>query len=130
MHNLWTAISDLDEVAADAYQRVYSSRTQLSNSFEIHGYLEQVPNPDSRIVLSDKRDGFGQRRTHLIWKLTDLDRHTASRAIELFGQAVGARDVGRVRVEVEREEIFPPSTGWGHHHMGTTRMSDNPRQGV
>src|SRR3546814_6705612 len=103
---------------------------QRRNSSEILGDLEQVPNPDSTIVLSDKRDGFCQRRTHLIWKLTDLDRHTASRAIELFGQAVGARDVGRVRVEVEREEIFPPSTGWGHHHMGTTRMSDNPRQGV
>src|SRR3546814_17836740 len=111
MHNLWAAISDLDEVAADAYQRVYSSRTQLSNSFEIHGYLEQVPNPDSRIVLSDKRDGFGQRRQHLICKLTDLDRHPASRALELFAQAVGPGDDGRGRVEVGREEVFPQRPG-------------------
>jgi choline dehydrogenase-like flavoprotein len=130
MHKLWTAISDLDEVAARAYQRLYAARTERSNSFEVHGYLEQVPNPDSRIVLSDKRDAFGQRRAHLIWNLTDLDRRTATRAVELFAQAAGANDVGRVRVEVASEEVFPPGTDWGHHHMGTTRMDDNPRRGV
>lgn len=128
--NIWKVISDMDGVVAAAYRRFVRDKNRSSNTFSVQSYIEQVPNPDSRVVLCGKRDAFGQQRAHLIWKLTDLDRRTAHRAVELFAQAVGARDLGRIRVEVDLENVFPPSTGWGHHHMGTTRMHDDPKQGV
>lgn len=126
---LWEAISDFDGVVADTYHRLVN-RGATTHTFEIESYVEQSPNPDSRVRLSDRLDPFGRPMAHLIWDLSELDKWTAYRGIELVAQAVGAKDVGRVRIEVERKDVFPPTTGWGHHHMGTTRMHDDPKQGV
>lgn len=130
MGNLWQAISDLDEVAGSAYRRLYRDQHAFAETWELEIYVEQSPNPDSRVVLADVRDRFGQPKAHLIWRLTDFDRKTALRGAELFAQAMGAEGLGRVRLDITEGEVFPPSTGWGHHHMGTTRMHDDPGRGV
>ena len=45
---------------------------------------EQAPNPDSRVVLSDKHDALGNCRADLDWQLGDLDKHTARVFAEVF----------------------------------------------
>jgi choline dehydrogenase-like flavoprotein len=94
--------------------------------------LEQAPNPDSRVVLSDERDGLGQRRPKLEWKLSPLDTHTLFTATRRFALALGQSDLGRVRLE---KWLLDEPESWqvvypGGHHMGTTRMSDDPKLGV
>lgn len=128
--NLWTAMMDVGDVTSRVYDEIFNEAGDLINSFEFEIYVEQRPNADSRVTLDDARDAFGQPLIRLRWDLTDFDRRTALRGIELFAQAIGASEIGRVRVEVEAHDVFPPDTGWGHHHMGTTRMSDDPKRGV
>ncbi len=130
MANLWTVISEADDVVATAYRRLIRDRDRPITTYEVESYIEQVPNPDSRVTLAEERDAFGQPRVHVDWRLSEIDKRTSYRAIELFAQAVGANDIGRIRVVVKPEDIFPPTTGWGHHHMGTTRMNDDPKSGV
>ncbi len=125
---LWQIITDADEVAAAAYRRFASD--QNVSTFTVTTLIEQAPNRESRLTLCERTDAFGQRRPRLVWRFCELDRRTAFRAVELLAQAVGAADIGRIRLEVASEQVFPPSTEWGHHHMGTTRMSDDPRTGV
>ncbi len=51
------------------------------------------------------------------------------RTHELIGRAFGSAGLGRVQLGIEN----PPSLDnvyTGYHHMGTTRMHDDPRQGV
>lgn len=128
--NLKIAIRNIDDVADKAFERLSGGRSRPVDALEVTSYIEQIPNPDSRVVLSDSRDDFGQRQAHLIWTLSDFDKRSATRAAELLGQAAGAQGLGRVRIDVPLEEVFPESTDWGHHHMGTTRMSDDPKRGV
>jgi choline dehydrogenase-like flavoprotein len=42
----------------------------------------------------------------------------------------GARGMGRMALNVEDDGRWPEQVSGGSHHMGTTRMSDDARQGV
>lgn len=91
---------------------------------------EQVPNPSSRVGLSTQRDAFDLPRIRLDWRLTEQDRvsfytHLRSLALEL-----GALGIARMRVNVADQSDWPQPVGGGSHHMGTTRMSDDPSRGV
>ncbi|MBY0330169.1 MAG: GMC family oxidoreductase [Acetobacteraceae bacterium] len=136
---LATVLGDLDRLAGDAYWRAADQvagtrsaayRTGLLN---IEVELEQAPNPDSRVTLAGERDALGLRRARLDWKLTELDR----RSLLVFTKAVGAEfarlGLGRVKVA---DWLLDGGEAWGgdmhgsFHHLGTTRMADDPRRGV
>jgi choline dehydrogenase-like flavoprotein len=93
--------------------------------------FEQAPNPDSRILPVRERDELGMQRVALDWRLSDVDRHNVRRSLELLGAELGRAGIGRLRILFdENEPGWPDDLGGGQHHMGTTRMSDDPKQGV
>ena len=106
----------------------------LKSAYLLSIRIEQAPNPDSRITLSDKKDEFGVPLPHLHWQLTALDKYSVRKIFELIGREIGRADLGRMRMHEflrdPKDESFPDTTSGGWHHMGTTRMSDNPRTGV
>jgi choline dehydrogenase-like flavoprotein len=96
----------------------------------------QMLNPDSRVLLAEEKDDFGLNRLAVDWRLTELDYRTMRMAAETFGAHVAERNIGRVRISdwLLEDKPTPPRVGEddvaGYHHMCTTRMSDDPRQGV
>ena len=91
---------------------------------------EQVPNPDSRVTLSGDTDALGLRRTRLDWRLTEQDRRSLVGNIEALGAALAAAGIGRMRPKLADDGIWEQRVAGGSHHMGTTRMSDDPKRGV
>ena len=94
---------------------------------------EQAPNPDSRVTLSGVTDALGQQRAHLHWELTMRDKLTMRVAAEAFDGELRRLGLGELRMApwlASDELVWPPDMVGGHHHMGTTRMSDDPRTGV
>ncbi|MBI3795839.1 MAG: GMC family oxidoreductase [Deltaproteobacteria bacterium] len=99
--------------------------------YRLNNYVEQIPNPESRVTLSDEKDALGLRRVHLKWQLSDLDKYGIRRAHELLALEVGRSGFGRLRFELpDHEEEILHGAGGGNHHLGTTRMSDDPKTGV
>jgi choline dehydrogenase-like flavoprotein len=99
----------------------------------LHHTVEQAPNPDSRISLGPERDSLGLHRVRLDWRASPLEPFTFQRSIELLGEAFGNAKLGRLVLEPQgRGEDWPPRPlqGMRGHHMGTTRMSREPRHGV
>jgi choline dehydrogenase-like flavoprotein len=93
--------------------------------------IEQAPNPDSRVSLAAERDEFGMRRVQLDWRLTELEKHSVVRTLELLGAELGRTGLGRLRIEIDDDPTsWPADLAGGWHHMGTTRMSDDPARGV
>lgn len=88
---------------------------------------EQSPNPESRVMLSDNRDTLGIPRPLLHYAVADQDVSSARRSVELFAHASAQAGIGRMYVE--NMTTIPPKTNGGHH-IGTTRMSNDPRNGV
>lgn len=100
-------------------------------AYHLWNYLELVPNPDSRIGLSEEKDNLGMNRIALDWRLSGIDKDEIRTAHRLIAAEVGRANFGRMRIELpEEEEILLEGGGGGNHHMGTTRMSDDPKRGV
>jgi len=96
---------------------------------------EQAPSPDSRITLSQERDAAGQRRVRLDLRFSPQDKRTLRVMAETLGAELGRLGMGRVWLaEVFRRSDDDwsgvPGLRVGFHHMGTTRMADDPRKGV
>jgi choline dehydrogenase-like flavoprotein len=108
-----------------------------SKIFKAYGLIttmEQEPNPLSRVVLSTEKDSLGVPRANLDWKMTPLDKKTVRTINKLLGQQVGQSGIGRVKLADflldEKDDSMPEYISGGWHHIGTTRMSDNPKEGV
>ncbi|HFQ94085.1 MAG TPA: hypothetical protein ENK32_08755 [Anaerolineae bacterium] len=90
---------------------------------------EQVPNPDSRVLLGAEKDVFGQNCAYLDWQVTELDIWSVRRTQEILGAALARAGLGRVEIKL-KDNRPPRSLHGGYHHMGTTRMHPNPQEGV
>jgi choline dehydrogenase-like flavoprotein len=101
--------------------------------FNLHTRQVQAPNPASRVTLGRERDALGMPRATLDWRLTSLDRRSFRAFYDVLGRELGRIGVGRVRMldwVTSTDESWPASLGGGWHHMGTTRMHADPKQGV
>ena len=136
--DLWSVIEDVDMLAYNVYRRRWLGLPMLPKAEDLqHIHLlshnEQAPNPNSRVVLAADRDALGVPRAALDWRTTALDKQS----ILYFAKAIGA-EMARVGAGVLRIEPWLEDGGdqWSDelagafHHIGTTRMADDERQGV
>jgi choline dehydrogenase-like flavoprotein len=99
--------------------------------YRIYCRSEQVPNRASRVMLDRDRDALGMRRAKLDWRLTAQDTANIASACELFARAVGRAGAGRAWLpQGEEKDAWQKRIVGGPHHIGTTRMSTDPRDGV
>lgn len=116
-------------IGAMAYRR-FGGNPRLERLL-VTAIMDPVPNPDSRVTLSADRDALGMPRPRLDWRLSDADRRSVYRTMEILGTTLGSGGLGRLRITFEREgTAWPEDLIAGYHVMGTTRMSDDPRTGV
>ena len=90
---------------------------------------EEAPNPDSRVTLSDQVDALGQPRARLDWRYSQPDWDSLSGSAAGFARAFGSQGLGRLCWPIQSADVvagLSPS----RHHMGTTRMTTDPAQGV
>ncbi len=120
------------DIAKAMLQKLGNRPTVRSNRVELIGYFEQAPNPDSRIVLAEERDMLGLPKVCVDWRLTSLDRYTYRTAAALFGaELAGACDgIYRPAAWLSEDDSATAQVHTTAHHLGTTRMSDDPQQGV
>jgi choline dehydrogenase-like flavoprotein len=94
---------------------------------------EQSLNPDNRVSLGTERDRFGLRRIEFHWSLSETDLRTLRTAAMEVARALADADVGRMKILpwlLNGETPNGDQVYGGNHHMGTTRMSADPKQGV
>ena len=108
--------------------KAFSHRFRKVSDLTIINYCEQVPRPESRVFLSDARDRLGVNTLVLDWKIGAEETAAILRLQELFAERLERQGIGKF----SRRELGSagPQYTDASHHMGTTRMSDDPRQGV
>lgn len=100
----------------------------------LQSHWEQVPARSNRVALGPKKDALGIPYTELHWRRSDADRNTVVESIQIFARELAQHDRGRVRLAkwIRNNQPIPDDesmiAGW--HHMGGTRMSDDPSSGV
>ncbi len=99
--------------------------------FVFSNECEQLPNPESRVQLAYERDALGMNRVTLKWRLSAEDRNSLRRSHEIIAREIGRAGLGRVKPGLgEPRGAWPDDLNGARHHMGTTRMHSDPRQGV
>jgi choline dehydrogenase-like flavoprotein len=99
---------------------------------ELQCIVEQQPDPESRITLSDRVDRFGVPLSRINWRINQQEERT----VRTIGRLVQA-EFRRLALNelclddwLRRDEGLPLSFPDVAHPTGTTRMSASPKSGV
>jgi choline dehydrogenase-like flavoprotein len=109
------------------------SRADAYGGYLVEMMMEQRPDPDNRIVLTEEHDHLGLRKGKVFWRVPQQEKDDFNRLINLFAKGVGAEGVGFVRSFLAEDDTgrrFHELLNFGSHHMGSTRASTDPKKGV
>jgi choline dehydrogenase-like flavoprotein len=84
-------------------------------------------------MLSDEKDIFGMRKAKVDWRIADVERKTARYLGSLISDELFAMGLGRPIPSAWLDSEQPVRDGdlvGTYHHIGTTRMSKSPHDGV
>ena len=119
------------DLATALGRRLAARPTVKSRHVELYGFFEQAPNPASRVRLGNEPDALGQPKICVDWQLTALDRQTYRATAQLSGARLAQACGGRFEIEPWLDDEQAPAQVRGTaHHLGTTRMADDPQHGV
>jgi choline dehydrogenase-like flavoprotein len=125
-----TALEDPKAIARVLYHRLSTRFRPLPvQAIMVDMVGEQSPNPASRVTLSDDVDALGMRRVVLDWQIEPLDCSNLYQTAMDLARGVGTAGFGRMVLNLEPGVELSKVISC-YHHMGTTRMHDDPRQGV
>jgi len=132
----WRAAVDVSDVILRRYvSSVRKPGFILRNEggrYALHYHGEQLPNPDSRLTLRVEDDGTEVLEVDYRYLEADVD--SLLRCHDLLDQELRAAGLGRLEylapdADAVRALAWEQTTD-GFHSIGTTRMSDDPTQGV
>lgn len=103
---------------------------RLRRWIQIESNVEQLARWDSRVTLGSDTDAFGLPRASLHWVYGDEEERTYRRGLELVVEALDQYAPGLEDGLMEYGDRWPDDVKGNWHHMGTTRMHDDPTQGV
>jgi choline dehydrogenase-like flavoprotein len=107
----------------------WKSKERKFGYYEVWSLIEQSPDPDNRITLSDQVDRLGCRKAKLQWQLSESDLERITRSQDIMAEDINRSGLGKLNLYRDNGKPFLMSTT-AHHHIGTTRMSADPTQGV
>jgi choline dehydrogenase-like flavoprotein len=101
------------------------------NQYVLDLNAEQIPNPDSRIMLGEERDPLGMPRLKIQWRTVEEDRAMIARGLRAIQRAFAPSGTLDYRIdETAFAEEVAACTRVGGHHIGTARMASGPDRGV
>ncbi len=139
---MWKLTKKASTLVQDHFGVALNLRKLKQPGSGIHAVIraEQAPNPDSRVTVNpEARDALGMARLTLDWQFSAIDKHSVTGMMAGLDAELKRLGLGRVEPAdwlADRDRLwqFDPLISnhpiGGYHHMGTTRMADNPRQGV
>jgi choline dehydrogenase-like flavoprotein len=129
--DLRTLCTHFDRLLGRTIAKISQSTSSRSPSwFDVLVVTEQAPNPSSYITLSTERDRLGLNQVELNWTLSSLEHHTLQRSLQLVMEGVQTAGWLQTSNLTPLELLRHQPVHGSYHHLGTTRMSLDPKQGV
>ena len=108
----------------------HSAPVRLLDRLELHVIVEQTPDRDSRVQLSDRRDAQGVPLTRIDWRVGEQEVRTARRMARLVADALREARYRPLQLLPLVDDLAPFDLPDVAHPMGTTRMSADDALGV
>jgi choline dehydrogenase-like flavoprotein len=123
-------LDGLGQAAVSATASALGIDADNMRAFTVGCGMELAPDPDRRLMPTRERDALGMPRLQLDMRISDSDFARYRNTLEELGRQLLAARSGMVRINHKSRESWLSVMDWGNHHMGTTRMHTDPRQGV
>jgi choline dehydrogenase-like flavoprotein len=121
----------IEAVSRQSFDEPLFDSADEFGGYELNIMMEQGPDRANRVKLGENKDQYGISRVEIEWELKEADINRLWKSLEVLGKDVGALSLGRLRLLKEQSaRLFNDQMGFGHHHMGTTRMSESDIKGV
>ncbi|HEV2561808.1 MAG TPA: GMC family oxidoreductase [Rhizomicrobium sp.] len=101
-----------------------------ARAFSLGCGMEMSPDPDRRFTLSSERDALGMPRLKLHMTISDDDLARYRDTMKELGRQLLVAKTGMIHLDRKERAEWLSVMDWGNHHMGTTRMHVDPKQGV
>lgn len=98
--------------------------------FVLRGFLDQHPNRDNRITLSNVRDKFGVPLVDIKWEFTQRDRESVINFFEVLDKQFRQARLGHIEFAKMKYMQDWPLIGIHSHFMGATRMGNDRKTSV
>lgn len=118
-------------LAAVAALRKLFVKDGPAKRWRMRAMFESESRFENRVVLADQRDRLGRRRARIEWRLGERDLAHMRGVIARFERSLEHSGAARLeRAFPDEPDAWRAAIEAGKHHMGTTRMHADPRQGV
>jgi len=123
-------LDELGQAAVAATASALGVDASNAKAFSLGCGMEMAPDPSRRLTLTDERDALGMPRLKLNMTISDSDFARYRDTLKELGRQLLATRTGMIRLDRATRQSWLKVMDWGNHHMGTTRMSTDPRNGV
>lgn len=123
-------LDDIGQAAVAATASALGIDASGAKAYSLGCGMELAPDPERRLVLTHERDALGMQRLRLQMRISDQDFAHYRETMAELGRQLLAAGTGMIRLDRKLRSEWLEVIDWGNHHMGTTRMSDDPRRGV
>ncbi len=103
---------------------------RMRQYIQIESNVEQIADPENRVVLTGEVDALGIPRARLHWRLAEEEERTYRRGLELIVEALDSYSPGLKDGRMDYPDPWPNKVYGCWHHIGTTRMDSDPSRGV
>ena len=126
LRDVLAAPGEIVRLASRGFRR--RVRPESSKAVVLRVQPELTPDSGNRVLLSTAHDAAGQPRAELqlSWTEQDVQRH--ARSLRIAADAIGLD--GRRLATTMQAMLRSRQVGYFWHHTGTTRMAEDPREGV
>jgi choline dehydrogenase-like flavoprotein len=129
-----TVLTQPGAMAEGIYRRFIKHRPPIAKAsiVDLFCLVEQRPDPESRVTLSDRTDALGMPISKLNWKISEQELHTVRRLSQLIYQEFQRLGLPQPKLSewLDVKENWESNFVDRAHPIGTTRMSINPKEGV
>lgn len=117
-------------VADYAYHRVMNKKAIKISKIVLRNFMEMAPDPNNRVMLSERTDVFGMPLAKICHNVTELDKASLCAVHQAM-----ANEVKRMKIGTLESNLRPGQDPWpinydASHHLGATRMGHDPSTSV
>jgi choline dehydrogenase-like flavoprotein len=123
-------LNALDKAAIVTAALAVGADASGAKAFSIGCGMELAPDPERRLILTGARDALGMPRLQLTNLVSNEDFARYRATMKEWGRQLLAGGTGMIRLNYHTRAEWEGALDWGDHHLGTTRMHNDPRQGV
>jgi len=102
-----------------------------SNQFSLEMHGEQIPQPDSRVTLTDDCDALGMPRIRVDWRYSPADIDAVRKTLDVLVEEFARSGLATFEYDgAALEHDLTRFGAYGGHHCGTARMGTDPHTSV